>query len=43
MIERISFSINFRNIFISISLDILNIEVEEDSDINESKNFNVNE
>jgi len=35
------FLINFGNIFISIPLDILNIEAEEDSDINESENFNI--
>ncbi len=36
------FPINFGNIFILISLDILDIEIEEDSDINKSENFNVN-
>ncbi len=36
-----SFSINFENIFILISLNILDIEVEEDLDINESKDFNI--
>ncbi len=41
MVERISFLINFRNIFASISLNVLNIEAEEDSDINELKNFNI--
>jgi len=35
------FLINFKNTFISISLDILDIEVKEDSDIDESKNFNI--
>ena len=35
------FLINFGNIFILISLDILDIEAEEDSDIDESENFNV--
>ena len=34
--------INFRNTFVSISLDVLNIEAEEDLDINELKNFNIN-
>ncbi len=33
-------SINFRSVFISISLDISDIEVEEKSDTDESKNFN---
>ncbi len=33
--------INFRNTFVSISLDVLNIEAEEDLDINELKNFNI--
>jgi len=33
---------NFKNIFISIPLNTSNIELEEeDSDIDESKNFNV--
>ncbi len=41
MIERILFSIDFENAFILISLNILNIEVEENSDIDELKNFNV--
>ncbi len=36
------FSINFGNIFVSIPLDILDIEAEEDSDINELENFNIN-
>ncbi len=35
------FPINFKNIFISIFLNILNIELKEDSDINESKNLNI--
>ncbi len=42
MIERILLSFNLGNVFISISLNISNIEVEEDSDINKLKNFNVN-
>ncbi len=33
--------INFENAFVLISLNISNIELEEDSDINESENFNV--
>jgi len=40
MIKRISFSINFGSVFISISLDILNIKVEEDSNIDKLENFN---
>ncbi len=35
------FLINFENMFILIFLNILNIEVEEDSDINELENFNI--
>ncbi len=35
------FLINFKNIFVSIPLDISNIEAKEDSDIDESKNFNI--
>ncbi len=42
MAERMLLFINFDNVFISILLDILNIEIEEDSDIDESENFNVN-
>ncbi len=41
MIERILLFINFGNIFISIFLDILDIEAEEDLDTDESENFNV--
>ncbi len=41
MIKQILFLINFGNIFVSISLDILDIEVEEDLDINKSENFNI--
>ncbi len=33
---------DFKNIFILISLDISNIEIEEKSNIDELKNFNVN-
>ncbi len=36
-----SFFFNFGNVFVSTSLDILDIEVEKDSDINELENFNV--
>ena len=42
MIERISLSFDFENVFISISLDISDIEVKKDSNINELENFNVN-
>jgi len=41
MTERILLSINFGNIFILIFLDISDIEVKENLDINELKNFNV--
>ncbi len=34
-------SIDFGNIFISISLNISNIELEKDLNIDESKNFNI--
>ncbi len=41
--ERILLSINFRNAFISISLNISDIELEkEDSNTDELENFNVN-
>ena len=33
--------IDFRNVFILISLNVLDIKVEKDSDIDESENFNV--
>ncbi len=41
MAEQISFSLNFGDIFVLISLDTSNIESEEDSDINKLENFNV--
>ncbi len=41
MAEQMLLSIDFRNVFISISLNILNIEPEEDSDIDESEKFNI--
>ena len=41
MIERISFFIDFKNIFILNSLNISDIELEEDSNIDESENFNI--
>ncbi len=42
MAERMPLSIDFGNVFTLISLNILNIELKEDSDINESENFNAN-
>ncbi len=42
MTERIPLSINFKNTFVLISLDILDIEVEEDLDIDKLENFNIN-
>ncbi len=41
MIKQILLSIDFGNIFILILLNILNIELEEDSNIDELENFNV--
>ncbi len=41
MIKRILFFFDFENTFISISLNILNIELKKESDINESENFNI--
>ncbi len=41
MIKRISFFINLGNAFISISLNILDIELKEDLDIDKSENFNI--
>ncbi len=41
MTEQILLPINFGDMFISIFLDTSDIEVEEDSNIDESKNFNV--
>jgi len=35
------FFIDFGNTFISISLNVLNIESKEDLDINESKKINI--
>ncbi len=32
---------DFENVFISISLNAFNIEIKEDSDIDDSKNFNI--
>ena len=42
MVKQMPFFINFGNTFVSISLNVLNIEVEKDSDINELENFNIN-
>ncbi len=42
MIKRTLLPFDFGNTFISILLNISNIEVEEDSDINKSENFNIN-
>ncbi len=41
MVEQISLSIDFGNVFILIFLNILDIELKKDLDTNESKNFNV--
>ncbi len=41
MTEQMPLSFDFRNAFISISLNVFDIEAEEDSDINELQNFNV--
>ncbi len=41
MVERILLFINFKNIFISISLNVSNIKLEEDSNIDELKNLNI--
>ncbi len=41
MTERMLLSLDFRNAFILNLLDVSDIEAEEDSDIDESKNFNM--
>ena len=41
MAKRISLFLDFGNVFISIFLNISNIEVEKNSNINESENFNI--
>ncbi len=41
MVERTLLSIDFGNVFISILLNVLNIELKEDSNIDKPKNFNV--
>ncbi len=38
--ERTLLSFNFKNTFISIPLNVFNIEAEEESDIDELENFN---
>ncbi len=40
MVERILFSIDFESAFISISLNTSDIESKEDSDTDESEEFN---
>ncbi len=42
MVKRILFSIDFGDTFISVSLNIFDIEPEKDLNIDESENFNVN-
>jgi len=39
--EQITFPIDFGNVFISIPLNISDIELKEDLDIDKSKNFNI--
>ncbi len=41
MTERMLLFINFGNVFISISLNISDIEAKEESDIDKSENFNI--
>ncbi len=41
IIERILFFIDFRNVFTSISLNASNIKLKENSDIDKSKEFNI--
>ena len=41
MIKQILLLIDFKNIFISISSNILDIELKENLDIDELKNFNI--
>ncbi len=41
MIERIPLLIDFENVFTSILINVLDIELEEDSNTYKSKNFNV--
>ncbi len=42
MIEQMSLPLDFGNVFISISLNISDIEIEEDLDIDKLENFNIN-
>ena len=42
MIKRTPLSIDFKSVFALISLNISNIELKEDSNINDSENFNIN-
>ncbi len=42
IVERILLSLDFESTFISIPLDISNIEAEKDLDIDKLKNFNIN-
>ncbi len=41
MVERMLLLIDFKNVFISILLNISNIELKEDLNINKLKNFNI--
>ncbi len=41
MIKRMLLSFDFKNIYISIFLNVFDIEIEEDLDIDESENFNM--
>ncbi len=41
MVKRMLLSFDFKSIFISILLNVFDIEVKEELDINESENFNV--
>jgi len=42
MIEQMLFFIDFKNVFILIFLNVLDIELKEDSDTDELKEFNIN-
>ncbi len=42
MIKRILFPIDFKNVFILVSLNASDIEPKEDSDTNELEEFNIN-
>ena len=41
MIKRMLFLFNFRNIFVIISLNVSDIELKENLNTDESKNFNI--